>query len=329
MAETGDKIDSLRPNRFEGERIIIALALSLLVHVLIFGGYELRKDLNLPPWLHWLARPVPRRVVRAQPQEEPLEFVTVNSPSTAAPQKAKYISNHNSVAADNSQKPPAENPELNGKQTDVAQTEDIMRMMLAKNEAEAQAASAAQAQARQQQADKSPQPTEAKHSENTGDLTLGKPSDTTQKDKDQEQPRPRTLKEALAEMASRMPSMTMKEEGGASHHARVPSFDVKITGFGDYDARFVEAVSQNWYNLLDSQRFSLDRTGKVVLLFHLNYDGSISQMRFAQNSVGDLLGYVCEKAVLDGAPYERWTEDMRAKLGDYCDVEFTFDYDEQ
>jgi hypothetical protein len=110
------------------------------------------------------------------------------------------------------------------------------------------------------------------------------------------------------------------------NHARVPSFNVKVTGFGDYDARFVEAVSQNWYNLLDSQRFALDRTGRVVLLFRLNYDGSISQMRLGDNNVGELLGYVCEKAVLDGAPYEPWTEDMRLKLGSYADVQFTFDY---
>src|ERR1700721_618745 len=93
LAGDGYKLDSLRPNRLEGDRIMIALALSVLVHALIFGGYELRKDLNLPPWLHWLAKKQPPVLVVVQPQEQPLEFVTVQNPSSETPKNAKYISN--------------------------------------------------------------------------------------------------------------------------------------------------------------------------------------------------------------------------------------------
>ncbi len=311
MAETGDRLDSLRPNRFEGERIVIALAISVLAHALIWGGYELSRDLHLPPRLKWLAFAKQLQAIRQQPNEEPIEFVTVDNPSTEAPQKPKYISNKNSVAANLEANKNGENPLLNGKQTDIPMTQDVPRPVFSKAQSPSES--------EQRASDNGQQTAESKPS---GDLTLGKPDNTTQP----EQPRPRTLKQAYEEMANRMPSLTMKEEGGVANRARVPSFDVKVTGFGDYDARFVETVSHNWWNLLDSQQFSLDRTGKVVLLFRLNYDGSISAMRIAQNNVGDLLGYVCEKAVLDGAPYERWTEDMRLKLGDYADVQFTFDY---
>jgi hypothetical protein len=203
---------------------------------------------------------------------------------------------------------------LNGKQKDVPQTQDISRPQFSKSPNGDGLHPEASAQESQQ--------AQPKPSSNAGDLTLGKPDNTTE----QEQPRPRTLKQAYAAMANRMPSLTMKESGGVRRHARTPSFNVIITGFGDYDERFVETVSQNWWNLLDSQRFSLDRTGKVVLVFRLNADGTISQLRFAQNTVGDLLGYVCEKALLDGAPYEHWSEDMRLKLGDYQDVQYTFVY---
>ncbi|MGH8022533.1 MAG: hypothetical protein ACRED1_03050, partial [Limisphaerales bacterium] len=157
-----------------------------------------------------------------------------------------------------------------------------------------------------------------------GDLTLGKPDNATPPEP---QPRPRTLREAYREMAARFPGMTMKEDGGAERKAARASFAVKLTGFGDYDERFVETVSHNWWNLLGSRQFASDRTGKVVLLFRLNYDGTVSQLHFGDNTVGDLLGYVCEKALLDGEPYERWTDDMRLKLGDYTDVQFTFDYE--
>ena len=312
MSGTANKLGSLRPGRLEGERILLALAISILIHALIWGGYELNRD------YHWTAR-LPlmsaKRVQVRQVQrlEQPLEFVMVNTPSTEAPANPKYISNKNSVAADNSQKKSEESPQLDGRQADMPMTEDQIRAQIAK----------AQAAAAPQQASQSQGNSESKPAQSSGDMTLGKPDDAP---KPQQQPRPRTLREAYQQMAARFPSMTMKEEGGSQQKARIPSFDVKVTGFGDYDERFVETVSQNWWNLLDSHQFAEDRTGKVVLLFRLNYDGSVSQVRFGENTAGDLLGYFCEKALLDGAPYEHWTEDMRLKLGSYADIQFTFEY---
>jgi hypothetical protein len=311
MAGTGDNLDSLRPSRIQGERIMLALAISIFVHLLIWTGYELNRDWHWTQHVPWLS-PKPITTLRIVPVEQPLEFVTVDTPSPQAPQRAKYISNKNSVAADNSAHQDLLSPQLIGRQTDVPKTEDVRRPQFSK--------SVTGNDPREQNSSQSQEA--SKPAANTGDLTLGKPEDATQP----VQPRPRTLKEAYEQMANRLPGLTMKQDGGAERKARVPSFDVKVTGFGDYDERFIETVSHNWWNLLDSQQFAMDRTGKVVLIFRLNSDGSITQMRFAENTVGDLLGYVCEKAVLDGAPYERWTEDMRLKLGEYSDVEFTFDY---
>jgi hypothetical protein len=315
MAETGNyKLDSLRPGRIEGGRVMFALAVSLLAHVLFFSGYELSREIPILRRLIWLSAHQ-KPAVQTQKREMPLEFVTVQTPATEAPQHAKYLSIKNTVAADDSQNHRSEDPQLNGHQTDSPQTVTITHPQFTKSQTDSE---------QQQKANDAQTTAASKQAANSGDLTLGKP-DQPQPD----QPRPRTLREAAAELAKRIPSMTMKQDGGASRHAKVPSMDVKITGFGDYDERFVEAVCHNWYNLLDSQKFALDRSGKVVLLFRLNYDGTISQMRFSENSVGDLLGYVCEKAVLDGAPYEQWSEDMRLKLGNYSDVQFTFDYYEQ
>lgn len=312
MAGTGDRLGSLRPGRFEGERILLALAISVLVHVLIWAGYELNRDFHWMPRVPFLAAkqiPVPK----IQRYEEPLEFVTVENPSGEAPEKPRFISNKNSVAADDSKKNNSELPKLDGRQKDVPKTEDELRAQIAQ----------AQAAASLRDSSSSHGNGDSKAAQSQGELTLGKPDNAPTP---QEQPRPRTLKEAYRQLAARFPGMTMQEDGGAQRKAEVPAFDVKVTGFGDYDERFIETVSQNWWNLLDSRQFAQDRTGKVVLLFRLNDDGSISEMRFAENNVGDLLGYVCEKAVLDGAPYERWTEDMRLKLGDYADVQFTFEY---
>ncbi|HEU6447249.1 MAG TPA: hypothetical protein VFV23_02275 [Verrucomicrobiae bacterium] len=303
MPDSGRLFDSLRPGRLEGERLLLALAISLAVHLIGFGGYEFGKSaVKYSPWLRSLvAAKLPQKEIHRT--EEPVEFVMVQQPSTEAPKNAKYISNQNSRAANPEAKKQTENPELNGKQTDIAMTETAPRQPIT-----------------QPQPQPSAQESQPRPANTPGDLTLGKPDKSSQ----HEPQRPRTIQQALA--MRHMPGLQMKQDGGVQRKAVVPSFDVKITGFGDYDARFIQAVSQRWWNLLDSQHFALDRSGKVVLLFHLNYDGSITDMRFGENSVGDLLGYVCEKAVMDGAPYERWPSDMRLKLGDHADVQFTFYY---
>jgi hypothetical protein len=156
-----------------------------------------------------------------------------------------------------------------------------------------------------------------------GDLTLGKPEKSPQP----EQPRPRTIKQALAQQSHQLPGQQMKQDGGMRRAALVSSLDVKATLFGDYDARFIDAVTQRWYGLLDSRQFAMDRTGKVTLRFHLNYDGSIVDMKVLENTVGDVLGYVCQKAVTDPAPFAAWPAEMRRMIGEnYREITFTFYY---
>jgi outer membrane biosynthesis protein TonB len=143
----------------------------------------------------------------------------------------------------------------------------------------------------------------------------------------QEQPRPRTVKQANEQQSHRLPGQQTRQEGGMRRQALVPSLDVKATPFGAYDAALVEAVTQRWYDLLDSQQFAMDRSGKVTLRFHLNYDGTITEMTVLQNTVGELLGYVCQKAVSDPAPFAPWPGDMRRMVGEnYREITFTFYY---
>lgn len=309
MTVAGTQLNSLRLSGLENRRLALILALSLAAHLLTWGGYEAGKEFgwwrvwHWPVWLQVLTQKINAVPVREVHQEPPLEFVTVDQPSTEPPpEDTKYFATRNSRAANPDADQDTTTPKLTGKQTDVPKTEDVPRPELNKLQPAPPA-----------------QPPRPELALNAGDLTLGKPEA-------RDQPRPRTLRDALAQQASRLPGVQMRQEGGVRTHARVPSLNVKVTGFAEYDQRFVEAVSQHWYDLLNSQQFALDRTGKVTLRFHLNYDGSITEMRFAENTVGDLLGYVCQKAVMDSEPFERFPSDMRAKLGNYADVQFTFYY---
>jgi hypothetical protein len=119
----------------------------------------------------------------------------------------------------------------------------------------------------------------------------------------------------------------MNQDGGTRRRmALQPSFDAKATPFGDYDRRFIDAVTQRWYDLLDSQQFAADRIGKVTLRFRLNHDGTISNMEVLENTVGELLGYVCQKAVTDPT-FEPWPSDMARMVGaNFREITFTFYY---
>jgi hypothetical protein len=309
MTGVGTQLDSLRFSRLESRRLAWVFALSLLAHLLAWGGYEAGKEFNVWQRLHLPPLMLFTKIKPAPPPQSPeLTFVDVppTQATTEAPKNAKYYSNQNSRAANPEANHDTQVPQIKGTQTDVAKTEDAPRPDFSKLQPAMQPS--------QEQL--------ASRQENAGDLTLGNPSDT----RPAELPRPRTLKQALAQQ-NQLPGVKMKQDGGVRHEALVPSLDVKATPFGAYDAAFIQAVTQRWYDLLDSRQFARDRSGKVVLRFHLNYDGRISDMVVMQNTVGDLLGYVCQKAVMDPAPFAEWPTDMRAMVGqDYREITFTFYY---
>jgi hypothetical protein len=308
MAEAVNRLESLRFNRRETGRLALLLALSLALHLIVWGSYEAGKKLGVWqrfPRLAWL-QPAPK-IPPVQKQEPPLEFVMVEHPSTEAPDKTKYYGAQNSRAANPDANRDANVPKLNGTQTDVPKTETVPKPDFNKLQPASRPMNSEPAQ-----------PTPAIE---PGDLSLGKPQEQTP-------PRPRTIQQALAQsQPHHLPGVEMKQDGGVPNVKLSASFDVKATQFGQYDSDFVDAVTYRWYSLLDSQKFALDRTGKVMLRFHLNYDGTITDMTVLQNTVGDLLGYVCQKAINDPAPFKPWPEDMRRLVGqNYREITFTFYY---
>jgi outer membrane biosynthesis protein TonB len=320
MAKNGTNTSSVRVSRFEMERLAYALALSLLLHLLTWGGYEIGKKFGWWQSLHW-----PRWMQHASkiplfPQppvanhEQPLEFVTVDQASTEAPKNAKYYSSQNSRAADLEGTHESDTPKVSGHQTDVPKMEDAPRQQFSKLQPSPPAQPADQEQAQQPS------------SVNSGDLTLGKPQDSQSPADQQTQPRPRTVRQALAQL-NRTPGVAVRQNGGARRRALSPSLDALSTSFGAYDAAVVEAIQQRWDDLLDSGSFAQDRSGRVTLQFHLNYDGTITDMRVLDNTVGELLGYVCQQAITQPAPYAKWPDDMRREIGqNFREITFTFYY---
>jgi outer membrane biosynthesis protein TonB len=118
----------------------------------------------------------------------------------------------------------------------------------------------------------------------------------------------------------------MHQEGGA-HRAMIAGVDAAKSPLGDYDAEVIAAVTDRWYNLLDQQRYADDRTGRVVVQFKLEYDGTVREVEVVESNVGDVLSYICQAAIEDAAPFEKWPDDMRREIGaNYREIKFTFIY---
>ena len=325
----------MRLERAEVSRLVWAFALSLAFHLLVFGTYQAGKkynlwqNLHLPAWLHAprILQEAFRKKEQPHPlsvqQEIPLMFVNVNSAQATpdAPKTAKYYSDKNSRAANPEPDKITEIPKINGKQVVVPKTVDVPREKFTP----LQPARPVQP-AQEEQVELKPKPVQP-----PGDLVMAKPSPTpraTEGDANETKPaRPRTIKEALArQQVSRLPGEKMKQEGGVSRRHEMASLDTKATPFGAYDAALVEAISQRWFTLLDEREYASDSRGKVVLQFHLHYDGRITDMNMSECTAGEVLGLICQKAVLDPAPFAAWPNDMRRTLGDVRNIQFTFYY---
>jgi len=323
MVEAGP--GSLRLSRSDQERLVVALVLSVLFHLAVWGGYEMGRKYGWWRELHalaWRHHPTPKPLCPPPPalETQPTIFVEVTDPETTPPKNAKFYSNKNSHAANPDEDKDLDQPKLNGQQTDIPKTEDTTRLSKAQPPAP---------QPQPQPLRPSPQPA-AEATEESSPLNLGdqKPKQLalrkTAPPAPPTPPKPRSLKQAREQ--NHLPGLTLRQDGGAHHQIRA-AFDAKATAFGDYDLAIINAVTERWYGLLDQQNFAQDRTGRVVVKFKLEYDGTVRDVEVLDNNVGEVLSYVCQAAIENAAPFGKWPDEMRRAIGEnFREVTFTFDY---
>jgi hypothetical protein len=314
-----------------------AFVCSLLIHALLYSTWRVGRRWQWwdahPAWLNRFYKllepaPAPPKLARLLPQivspeprrkEIPLTFieVPVDLAVEEPPKEANYYGAFNARAAQPEPAPvDRQTPKIDGTQDKVPRLEDNPRPVKFPLQPDP-AALAKTAPPPTPPPAPAPQP---------GDLTVGQPSrqpaDTATGTGKPD--RPRTLAAARAARGL-LAGERMRQDGGVSRRGRL-SVDVKGSPFGAYDAAFIAAVQQRWYDLIDSSQV-VPRSGKVQLQFRLTYDGRITDMRVNEETVGDLLTLLCQRAVLDPAPYARWPADMRRMIGqDYREVTITFYY---
>jgi hypothetical protein len=320
----------------EFTRLWIAFAVSLAFHLTIYGTYHAGKALGIWEQLHW--KPMGEAIEELQEARmesllpsgtPPLLFVDVNPAvaSEEAPEDTQYYSDKNSRAA---------NP-LTDETTDVAMFDGSQEEMVRTDDVPPSRAAPLQPASPPSVPEPTVEP-ERPPAENVGavqgDLLLAKATEREAEkppERVERQPRPRTLKEAMARLpaseAQRLAGRKMRQDGGARRLSMLSSLDVKASPFGEYDAAIITAIQSRWFDLLDMRGFGYEKSGRVVLEFRLHYDGRISRMNVGENTVDEMLSLLCQKAVMDPAPYARWPSDMRRMIGaNYRDVRFTFYY---
>ncbi len=336
MSEVGLPVYPLRPNV---KPLLLSMGISLAIHASLFGlavilgvAATAFKD-SSPKMLERLAELQPARQKPAAPprsdDEIPLVFVEVDPAAATpeAPAKAKYYSSQNTKAANPDAQVETSVPKITGVQTHVPKTETVpLAKPMPLQPPAAKPAVPAEAETE----------SKPKSGPKSGDLALLKPDTKpadqltkTEPGKDavEAHQRPRTLVEAKAQQ-SMMAGEMMKQDGGVTRRRVNSSLDTVGTPFGEYDEAIIRAIRMRWFDLLQERNFLRDHTGKVVLRFHLNYDGYITDMKVEENTVGDILGYICQRAITDPMPYPPWPNAMRQWFGaDFRDVTFTFFYD--
>lgn len=306
------------------------------MHLLFYGSYKGAQMLGLWDRLHW--KPMGKvieelqeaRIAAQDPESRPpLMFVDVNpaAATTDVPEDTRYYSDRSSRASNPLTEEVSGESMIDGRQESMVKTDDVPPLKAVPLQPAASPPKPEPAPVPEKeivQEKKTPE----------GDLLLAKKSEAAKPQKvipPEPKPRPRTLKEAMARLpeaqADQLAGRKMRQEGGVKRLNTLSTLDVKGSPFGEYDRAIIVAIQNRWFDLLDMRGFGHERSGKVVLEFRLHYDGRVSMMTVGENTVDEILSLLCQKAVLDPAPYARWPSDMRRMIGaNYRDVRFTFYY---
>jgi len=352
MAENPDL--TVRIKRSDWKRIGWAFVISIILHVMIFGGYRAGQrfgwwqNLHLPAWLDpakQLAALTKSKTDDSKKNEEieievPLTFVDVSSEQATPepPKTSPFYSDKNSKAANQDTKNDTSVPKIEGHQTEIVKTEDVPREKMFPLQPAAPPQPAIPPPPPDQKPNEKEQPEiKPKPADAPGDLAMAKPSDKPlvapprEDEAPPQPPKPRTLAEARARLPKNTtdtrPGRKMEQQGGVRHFSLHSSLDVSATTFGVYDAKVIQAVQERWDSLLENRLWARDRFGKVSVRFRLHADGTVTEMILTENTVDLSLGLLCQSAIRDNAPYDPWPSDMKRKVGaEYREVTFTFYY---
>jgi hypothetical protein len=134
-------------------------------------------------------------------------------------------------------------------------------------------------------------------------------------------PRPRLA------LPSAMPSVLRKTRTGLATPTGNIAFDTKLSEFGDYLSRVLEAIAMKWYSLNNSVTPNvMDSNTFVKVQFNVTKDGQVTGLKILETNSSQSAQWRCLDAIQANAPYYEWTKDMVVILGDSQPVSIQFIY---
>ncbi|HEY2082013.1 MAG TPA: hypothetical protein VGI88_04460 [Verrucomicrobiae bacterium] len=97
--------------------------------------------------------------------------------------------------------------------------------------------------------------------------------------------------------------------------------------FHDYDQAVLTKISGRWYGMMDAVQETQSPAGKAVLEFRVFPDGHVGDLKVDSSTVGGNQVALCKKAILDSAPFPKWTKEIReGYTNDFRVIHFTFSF---
>lgn len=339
-------------------RFSIAIAVSLLIHLFLLWFYAttpltvvLARLLSRPVAVRQLPKDQLKRPVARRPPPQ-LNFVEVDAlqASKLVPQDAKFFSDRSSIAANPAPKNrSAEIPKIEGRK--LTQLETTTVHLPAKTQP--RPATPPPAAKPQPKTPSTPARVEAPKP-----VALPKPAEgitaPEPQRRPQEQPQQQTasrtakpaaeaapaaqptpqLKFAESSFGLRpvpsetspiqreIPTMASETDGGVSR--RGPTA-LNVVGMpqGAYSKKMFAEIGRRWTLLLD-KTYADGQPGKAKLSFTLYPTGHVDHLKVAQNTASPILGDLCQKAVIDCAPFDPWPQELKLLGGDHLDITIDF-----
>lgn len=157
----------------------------------------------------------------------------------------------------------------------------------------------------------------------TGTIALGEKVGKTETEKKSADSVPEPQKRPQIAPPPGLKLLTMKSNTATNEIGSV-SLDAKFSEFGDYTQRMLEAIQAAWY--VTCERSAVHARGSVVVRFTLCADGTIKSSKVLQSSASELATYACRDAIESRAPYEIWSEKMISLFGEEQTTTLTFYY---
>lgn len=104
----------------------------------------------------------------------------------------------------------------------------------------------------------------------------------------------------------------------------VIGMDARWSEYGDYLQRLIEIVQLSWYNILAESRVSPPRGSSVAITFKINSRGETDIVKVEDEGAGRQAVFSCQNAIQARQPYDKWTEQMVAVLGEEQTLTFKF-----